>query len=232
MADYATIYREYADQYERLVTYEDYELNLPRALEQIRSFNQADVIELGAGTGRVTLFYAAHARSIVAGDREPSMLKFAYTKLAALHRSHWRTVIADNRHLPLPDQIADISIAGWSIGHMQHWYPDTWRSEIDQIIHQMRRVLRPTGTIIIIETLGTGSTEPSPPHERLAAYYQMLEQEYGFASTAIRTDYKFDSVQQASEVLGFFFGDEFAAWIIDRQSPIVPECTGLWWRTK
>jgi hypothetical protein len=93
-------------------------------------------------------------------------------------------------------------------------------------------VLRPAGTIIIIETLGTGSTEPSPPHERLAAYYQMLEQEYSFASTAIRTDYKFDSVQQASEVLGFFFGDEFAAWVTDQQSPIVPECTGIWWRTK
>ncbi len=212
------------------LAYEDYQLNLPRALEEIRSFTAADVVELGTGTGRVTMLYAAHARSVVACDRELSMLRVAARKFRAANLSHVRTAIGDNRRLPLPDRTADIAIAGWSIGHTQYWSPETWQAEVDRALGEMRRMLRPGGTLIIIETLGTGQTEPAPPHERLAAYYAYLEQRYGFQTTAIRTDLCFDSVEQAAELTGFFFGEEFAQHVVRERWQIVPECTGLWWK--
>ena len=73
----------------------------------------------------------------------------------------------------------------------------------------MRRVLRPGGTIIIIETLGTGETEPHPMADWFAEYFDFLENDLGFQSTWIRTDFKFDSLDQAAATISFFFGDEW-----------------------
>jgi hypothetical protein len=96
----------------------------------------------------------------------------------------------------------------------------------------MRRVLRPGGTAIILETLGTGRETPHPPSEALAAYYAMLETDYGFASTWIRTDYRFESQAEAEELTGFFFGAASATTTTEEGYAIVPECTGIWWLTR
>jgi hypothetical protein len=47
----------------------------------------------------------------------------------------------------------------------------------------------------------------------------------------IRTDYEFASVEEAVTLTRFFFGDELALQVQTANSPIVPECTGLWWVT-
>jgi len=78
--------------------------------------------------------------------------------------------------------------------------------------------------------LGTGSKMPRPPTENLAAYYRWLETERGFARRWLRTDYRFGSRQEARELLGFFFGEEFAIQAPLSASCVLPECTGLWWR--
>ncbi len=232
MIDYLDIYRHHASEYDLLISREDYQLNLPRALNLIRAFDQADVVELGAGTGRVTLIAAAQARSVMACDCEPSMLAIARATIKAAQYERAHVVVGDNCALPVPDQIADIAIAGWSIGHAQAWYRDAWPELVDQALAQMRRVLRPDGTLIIIETLGTGQTEPRPPHERLAAYYQYLEQHHAFQSVAIRTDYRFVSLDEAKTLAGFFFGDEMAQEVERNNWIILPECTGIWWRAR
>jgi hypothetical protein len=109
-------------------------------------------------------------------------------------------------------------------------YPETWRQEIDRAVQQMGRVLRPLGTVIILETLGTGSESPQPPTETLAAYYSTLETEYCFSSTWIWTDYQFESVAEADELTRFFFGAELADRVRRERLKILPECTGIWWK--
>jgi hypothetical protein len=52
-------------------------------------------------------------------------------------------------------------------------------------------VLRPDGVMIIIETLGAGHELPQAPSDALAAYYQLLEQDYGFSSRWIRMDFRY-----------------------------------------
>ena len=92
----------------------------------------------------------------------------------------------------------------------------------------MNRLLRQGGTALIIETLGTGETTPRPPTDYLAAYYQMLEEQYGFISTWIRTDYRFAAADEAEASLTFFFGPRMIERL-DRQTLTLPECTGIWW---
>ena len=73
-----------------------------------------------------------------------------------------------------------------------------------------------------------GFERPQPP-ESLKEYYAYLE-EAGFSSTWIRTDYAFDSLAEAQQLAGFFFGDDMARQVVDNNWVILPECTGLWWK--
>ena len=231
MPDQFTIYRQHTDQYEHLISYEDNEQRLWPALSAIQSFDRADVVEWGAGTGRITALIAPVARSIVACDLNAHMLQVARIKLRQYAGLIWQTAVADHRHMPLPDRCADVSLAGWTLGYFNaQAYGNGWRQAIGCAIEQMQRVLRPGGTIIIIETLGTGFTEPRPPTEALAAYYQVLEAEMGFQATWIRTDYVFDSLDQAAALTSFFFGGEWADKVRDNNWIVLPECTGIWWR--
>ncbi len=107
---------------------------------------------------------------------------------------------------------------------------EAWQQQLTQAIDEMRRVLRPGGTIIIIETLGTGETEPKPQADWFAEYFAFLENDLGFQSTAIRTDLKFDSLDKAAATISFFFGDDWNDKVRRNNWIIVPECTGLWWR--
>jgi ubiquinone/menaquinone biosynthesis C-methylase UbiE len=229
MPDYQQIYATQSELYEQLVSYEDYQGNLGRALRQIRPFDGLDVIELGAGTARVTRLLAPVARSMCAFDLSWSMLRTGRAQLAQAGPQNWGLAVSDNRRLAARDGIADVSVAGWSLGHLSAWFPQTWPDEIGQALAQMQRVLRPGGTVIIIETLGTGHTSPRPPHENLAAYYRWLEREHRFASTWIRTDYHFPSLDQATKLTRFFFGDDLADRVLAENLLILPECTGLWW---
>ena len=232
MTHFKRIYREQADQYERLVSREDYQENIEKALKKILPFDNLDVIDLGTGTGRLTLLLSPYVRHIVAFDISPHMLSVAKSLLEGSGHFNWDIAAADNRQLPSPPQTADLVIAGWSLGHSVGWYPDSWKQEIGRAIMEMQRVQRPGGTIIILETLGTNQEFPQAPTLELAAFHTWLEKENGFSRTWIRTDYQFVSVQEAVELTRFFFGDEMADDILSKDIHIVPECTGIWWRSE
>ncbi len=235
MTDFKMIYAAQAARYEQLVAREDWRGNLLPALAGIRPLSNLDVIELGAGTGRVTRLIAPFVRQIVALDNSLHMLGLAPKQLdpSGLGKPEGSAhlIAADNRHLPIQSATADLALAGWSLGHFVGWHPDDWKRQIGQALAEMKRVLRPGGTIILIETLGTGHETPAPPHEGLAAYYRWLEAEQGFAAAWIRTDYRFASVDEAVSLTQFFFGDELAGHVGRNHLTILPECTGIWWAT-
>jgi ubiquinone/menaquinone biosynthesis C-methylase UbiE len=231
MPDHKEIYNKQARKYDLLVSCEDYQKNILPALNQVRPLQGLDVVEFGAGTGRLTGMMAPLVKTILAFDASQHMLGAATAKLEKAGLQNWTVVVADNRNLPVSDQIADVSIAGWSLCYFTAWHAETWRDEIGQALAQMKRVLRPGGTAIILETLGTGREEPHPPTDRLAAYYSLLEGEHGFSSTWIRTDYRFASLSEAEGLIRFFFGDELADRVAREGLVILPECTGVWWLT-
>jgi len=231
MVDTDRIYSEQADEYERLILREDYQKNIFAALNEIRPLEGLDVVELGAGTGRLTCMLAPLVKTIRAYDVSGHMLDVAAAKLRKSGWENWAIGIADHRALPADDQIADLAISGWSIVYTVVGDEGTWRHELGKALTEMKRVLRPGGTVIILETLGTGYETPTPPDE-LVAYYRFLEDEGGFSSTWIRTDCLFESLKEARELSTFFFGEEIVEKVIMDASEghvILPECTGIWW---
>jgi ubiquinone/menaquinone biosynthesis C-methylase UbiE len=228
MPDHEKIYNEHAGQYELLVSREDYQRNILRALDKIRPLDGLDVVELGAGTGRLTCMLAPVVKTIRAFDASQHMLDVAIAKLGQSGLQNWRVEVADHRNLPVADQTADVAISGWSICYIVGRHEERWRDELGQVLAEMKRVLRPGGTIIILETLGTGYETPHPP-DGLVAYYAFLEEEEGFSSTWMRTDYRFESLAEAEALTCFFFGESMADKVISKDPVILPECTGVWW---
>jgi len=228
MTDPEKIYNEQADEYERLVAHEDYQGNILPALEQIKPLEGLDVVEFGAGTGRLTCMLAPVVKTIQAYDISAHMLEAAVAKLEESGLRNWQTGIADHRELPVDDQSADLAISGWSICYITNDYEEGWQREVGKALSEMKRVLRPGGTIVILETLGTGHKTPTPP-DGMKPYLAFLDKEAGFFSTWIRTDYLFESLEEAKEATSFFFGEEMVENAISTDLVILPECTGIWW---
>jgi ubiquinone/menaquinone biosynthesis C-methylase UbiE len=221
------IYQSEGDRYQALVAPEDYHGNIPRAIDEIINVDGLDVLDLGAGTGRLTLLLASRVKSIHSSDLSAEMLRVCRERLLASGLSNWQVHVADHRQLPVQDHSADLVVSGWSVAYLAVWNPETWRNELESWMSEMMRVLRPHGIIILFESLTTGSETPIPL-EHLKDYYLWLD-EAGFENKWIRTDYKFESVEEAAESLGFFFGEEMSNRILEKGSAIVPECTGVWW---
>ncbi len=226
--DYDEIYRSHAREYHELVTAEDRDGNLLPALEAIVPLRGADVLEVGVGTGRIARLLAGRARRIVGVDREPGMLAVARRYVDAPGHCPCAMVCGDALALPVRSKWADVAIAGWVFGHFRTWMPTEWRARVATAISEMRRTLRPGGTLIVIETLGTGTSEPAPPSPELAEYYRWLEEDFGMARRDFRSDYEFRDVETAARVSGFFFGDDFGAEVRSNRWSRIPECTGIW----
>lgn len=220
------IYKHRAEDYERLIAREDYQGNIVKALMQLAPLADADIVEFGAGTGRLTRLLAPHVRKITAFDISPAMLSVARQIVSPYQNV--MMAVSDNRQMPLPDNCAQITIEGWSFAHLRGWYPQTWQVEAGKAIAEMLRVTQPGGTVMMLETLGTGFLKPTPPTPELAEYYAWLEHNYGFIRNAVSMDFRFQDLDEAIELTSFFFGPELAekaranAWVI------LPEWGGIW----
>jgi ubiquinone/menaquinone biosynthesis C-methylase UbiE len=224
------IYDSQAEQYERLVAREDYQGNILSALRRITPFEGLEVLELGAGTGRLTRLLAPEVHRITAFDLSLSMLQVAASELRNLtDLASWHLAAADHRYLPVRAGVADVVLSGWSICYLVTWNEARWQDELDLALVEIQRALRPGGKIILLETLGTGFERPTAP-EHLTQYYRYLEAQ-GFHPTWIRTDYRFESLAEAEELSSFFFGEELANKVVQHRWTILPECTGIWWKT-
>ena len=222
------IYQSEGDRYEALVSREDYQGNIPRAIDEIISVDGLDVLDLGAGTGRLTLLLAPRAKSIRAFDASAEMLRVCRQRLIASSLSNWQVDVADHRQLPVQDHSVDLVVSGWSVSYLAVWNKENGKAELDKWLTEMKRVLRKDGMIILFESLGTGNESPIRL-EHVQAAYQWLD-ENGFQNKWIRTDYQFESVEEAADLSGFFFGEAMTAQVLEKQSRILPECTGVWWR--
>lgn len=221
------IYQTDADRYEALVSREDYQDNIMKALEEIVNPNGMDILDLGAGTGRLTMMLAPRAKSIRAFDASAEMLRVCRKRLLASELSNWSVDVADHRQLPVESHSVDLVVSGWSVAYLYVWHPETWKDELEKWLGEMKRVLRRSSFIVLFESLGTGNESPIKL-EHLKGYYQWLD-EVGFQNKWIRTDYKFESVNEAEDLSRFFFGDELAEKVQVKNWVILPECTGAWW---
>ncbi len=221
------IYQTDGDRYEALISREDHQGNIMKALIEIVNPDGLDIIDLGAGTGRLAVMLAPRAKTMRAFDASDEMLRVCRQRLEASGLSNWKVEVADHRQLPVEDGSADLVVSGWSVAYLAVWNPESWRDELEKWLGEMKRVLRRGSYIILFESLGTGNESPIEL-EHLKEYYPWLD-EAGFQKKWIRTDYKFESIEEAEELSRFFFGNDLGDKVKANNWAILPECTGVWW---
>ena len=97
------------------------------------------------------------------------------------------------------------------------------------MLAEMRRILKPGGTAILIEDFGIGR-QPQAPSEAASQLYSYWRVNCGFSQRWIRTDYHFASPAEADELTRFFFGDAVVENCLEAGKVILPECSGIWWK--
>jgi len=226
MPEMMEIYKNYAVQYDELVSAEDYENNFTNFLLSKFDWNDSIVMEAGIGTGRVSKIYLDQIAYLYGFDREAHMLEAAGKNLLKWND---KLILAegDNVSLPAVSKKADIFIEGWSFGHTMIENKATMNETFDQIFRSVKTNLKNGGKFIIIETMGTNVLTAAPPMEELTDFYSILQKDYGFKQEVISTDYRFESLEEAVRICGFFFGEDMGKEIQKKGSPVIGEYTGL-----
>ena len=84
-------------------------------LHEVVDFNNARVLEVGCGDGRLTWKYAAAASRTYGFDPDFDELRLARADCPADLREHVHLARADAYHIPLPKDTFDIDILSWSL---------------------------------------------------------------------------------------------------------------------
>lgn len=99
------------------------------------------VLDVGAGTGLLTLPLCACAEDVWAIDIAPSMCDYLRTKAASASVENLTVAVASADNLPMVDACVDVVVSNYCLHHLDD---DGKRAALAE----MRRVLRPGGRIV------------------------------------------------------------------------------------
>jgi ubiquinone/menaquinone biosynthesis C-methylase UbiE len=106
-----------------------------------RKKNYRNVLDLGCGTGRHSLFLAKQGFQVYATDISPTALKIAGEKAAALGLKKVHFQQHDMRSIPFVDSFFNVVICTWTLHHGT-------LAQIQRTINEVHRVLTPGGTFV------------------------------------------------------------------------------------
>jgi len=148
------------------------------------------VLELGAGTGKLTRVLVSLGHDVHATDPDPEMLAILEEQVPGT-----RTAVASAEDIPLADRSVDAVIAAQAF----HWF------DLDLALPEIARVLRPGGRLALV---WNQRNEKIPWVRRLGALIGTQEQLRDPAQALI-----------FSELFGFVEEREFSHWqTVDRKT--------------
>jgi ubiquinone/menaquinone biosynthesis C-methylase UbiE len=100
------------------------------------------VVDLGSGTGLLTLAFAERAARVWAVDSSPAMIEYLRVKARSAELDNVETVLASAVSLPLVDGIADLVVSNYCLHELRG-------PEKDRALGEAMRVLRPGGRLVI-----------------------------------------------------------------------------------
>jgi SAM-dependent methyltransferase len=150
------------------------------------------VLDVGAGDG-FTAERLGTGRAVVALEPSAGMLARADLPLR---------VRGEAEHLPFVGRAFDGAYATWAYFFSRDWDPTPGIAELD-------RVVRSGGALAVVDNLG-GDAFGALTDEDIGAD-PVVWQALGFGCDVIETAFRFEDLEEARRLLGFFFGDRGVA---------------------
>jgi SAM-dependent methyltransferase len=105
------------------------------AIEWLVGHPRCKVVELGAGTGKLTELLVAAGHDVIATDPLPEMLSHLRTRVPRA-----RVAVASAERIPVPSRSADVVVCAQSF----HWF------DHPTALPEIARVLRPGGSLALV----------------------------------------------------------------------------------
>jgi ubiquinone/menaquinone biosynthesis C-methylase UbiE len=99
------------------------------------------VVDLGCGTGLLSLAFAERVARIWAIDSSPAMIEYLRVKAGSAELANIETVVASAVSLPLVDEVADLVISNYCL----HELPN---ADKERALSEAMRVLKPGGRLV------------------------------------------------------------------------------------
>jgi ubiquinone/menaquinone biosynthesis C-methylase UbiE len=115
------------------------------------------IVDLGSGTGLLTLAFAERAARVWAVDSSPAMIEYLRVKAHSAEFDNVETVLASAVSLPLIDGIADLVVSNYCLHELRS--PDK-----DRALAEAMRVLKPGGRLVVGDMMF--SLNPMQPRDR------------------------------------------------------------------
>jgi ubiquinone/menaquinone biosynthesis C-methylase UbiE len=100
------------------------------------------VVDIGSGTGLLSLAFAERTARVWAIDSSPAMTEYLRVKATSAGLDNVEAVLASAVSLPLVDGVADLLVSNYCLHELRH--ADKYRA-----LAEARRVLKPGGRLVI-----------------------------------------------------------------------------------
>lgn len=117
-----------------------------RVLMEAAPERDADVVDIGCGTGLLALAFAPRVRRVWALDVSPGMVGDIRRRADEAGIDNLIPLCADARVLPLPDESIDIAVSSYALHHVDE-------SGKHESLDEVYRVLRPGGRLIVVDMM-------------------------------------------------------------------------------
>jgi len=113
-----------------------------RIIELAEPRAEHTIVDVGSGTGLLSLALAGRVARVWAIDSSPAMRDYLRVKAASADLHNVETVLASAVSLPLVDGVADLVVSNYCLHELRH--ADKYRA-----LAEARRVLKPGGRLVI-----------------------------------------------------------------------------------
>ncbi len=193
---WALLYEREPELYDRLTEGEALHPGLFRELP----IDGATVLDIGAGTGRLTLPCAARARQVLALEPAAGLRRELAKKVARRGVANVTIVAGSDQSIPLPAGSVEVTVSCAAFGADPELGGEAGLSEL-------RRVTRVGGEIFILW--------PDDPR-------WFLDHGFAYHAFAGAMEVRFRDLETAELCAGIFYGEDALDWVRQTRRPVIP----------